>query len=81
MTTLLDFAKEVLKIMDALDHLEVKGRENAKQLVYAHDKCTEIIREINRIAESHGQRQENQNGDEGGCEDSGEPDSDVSDQD
>lgn len=62
METLLDFGQEILKIREAIDSIEVKGKTNASYLVYAYDKCNEIIQAINQIVEKQSRLSERQNG-------------------
>lgn len=49
MQTLYDFGVEVQNIREAIDSLEIKGSRNASFVVYAYNKCNDIINEINRI--------------------------------
>lgn len=52
MVTLYDLGMEISKIRNALNAIEVRGQQNASLLVYAYDKCTELIGEINEIGKS-----------------------------
>ncbi len=74
MTTLYEFGTEIMKIREAIDNITVKGRDNASYVVYAHDRCSALIKEINRITESQRQLQDGQNGAEKERENNGEPD-------
>lgn len=49
MKTLMDLAQEVTKIRETVNLIEVHGKNNATLVVYAHNKCDEIIQEINSI--------------------------------
>ena len=52
MITANDMVHELSLIRGALDNLEVKGRVNADYYVYAYDKCTMLINEVNKIIEN-----------------------------
>lgn len=65
MQTLYDFGMEVQNIREAIDSIEVKGAKNASFVVYAYNKCNDIINEINRIIGEQQTSPENgQNGEE-----------------
>lgn len=68
MDTLTDLGKEVLKIREAIDSIEIKGVDQIKKnipfLAYAYDRCNFVIQSINQIAER-------QNGVNEGREDDG----------
>lgn len=68
MLTLMDLGNEIMKIREAVDAVEVKGRQNASLLVYAYDKCNNLIASINEAV------QQIQNGTQGGTEENGESD-------
>ncbi len=68
MLTLMDLGNEIMKIREAIDGVEVKGRHNASLLVYAYDKCNNLIASINEAA------QQIQNGTQEGAEENGEHD-------
>lgn len=75
MRTLYDFGMEVTKIREAINSLEVKGEHNASLVVYAYNKCNDIIEAINAVVN---QSDPGQNGEETGKEEvevNGEPDS------
>lgn len=59
MLTLMDLANEIVKIREAVDSVEVKGRQNAAALVFAYDKCNNLISSINEAM------QQIQNGSQG----------------
>ena len=52
MKTLYDFGIELSNIRTALNAIEVRGQQNASLLVYACDKCNELIKELNEIGRS-----------------------------
>lgn len=62
MKTLLDFGLEVAKIREAVNSLEVKGEENAALIVYAVQKCNEIINTINEISNKMAEQNQNDSG-------------------
>ena len=68
MQTLYDFGLEIQKIREAIDSVEVKGVKNASLIVYAYDRCNDLIQTINEITElSEGQQnppEEGQNGED-----------------
>lgn len=70
MKTLLDFGNEIIDIRDAINQIEVRGRKNAAIVVFANDKCNELVEAINKIA--------SQNEIEKGSEENGEQNSDAS---
>ena len=88
MKTLYDFGVEVQKIREAINGLTVKGSENASLVVYAFNKCNDIINDLNKVIDESRSNQEaaanGQNGDkpeltekqEGDV--NGEPDSGIS---
>ena len=73
MVTLMDLGKEIIKIREAIDSIEIRGvdqiKKNAPYLSYAYERCNAIIRELNEIAET--QLQERQNGVKDGRETDG----------
>ena len=50
MLTLQDIINEIDKIREALDNIEVRGKNNATLLCYAYGKCDEIINGLNETA-------------------------------
>lgn len=63
MNTLYDFGMEVQKIREAINSITVKGADNASYIVYAVNKCNDIIKTINSVIEQQEQNPpENQNG-------------------
>lgn len=50
MTTLQDVINEISKVREAIDGLEVRGKNNATLLCYAYGKCDEIINELAETA-------------------------------
>lgn len=52
MITLQDVIEDLSKICEALDAVEVKGRNNSALLVFAWDKCNNLIGELNKAAEN-----------------------------
>lgn len=52
MKTFYDFGIELSNIRTALNSIEVRGQQNASLLVYAYDKCGELISELNEIAKN-----------------------------
>lgn len=78
MHTLYDFGLEVQNIREAIDSLEVKGNKNASLVVYAYNKCNDIITAINNIIVQQQNPPAGQNGEEIEKEEgemNGEPDS------
>lgn len=63
METLYDLGIAVTKIREAINQLEVKGKQNASLVVYAFNKCDEIIEAINSI--SRKTMESSQNGEAG----------------
>lgn len=61
MRTLYDFGTEVQKIREAINNITTKGAENASYVLYAHNKCNEIINSINALINEQ-QSSEGQNG-------------------
>ena len=64
MQTLYDFGMEVQKIREAIDSIEVKGAKNASFVVYAYNKCNDIINAINQIIDEQQTPPSGQNGEE-----------------
>lgn len=64
MQTLYDFGVEVQKIREAIDSIEVKGAKNASFIVYAYNKCNDIINAINQIIDEQQTPPSGQNGEE-----------------
>lgn len=64
MQTLYDFGLEVQKIREAVNSLTVKGSENASLVVYAFNKCNDIIKAINEVIAKQQNPPEGQNGEE-----------------
>ncbi len=62
MQTLYDFGMEVQKIREAINGLTVKGAENASLVVYAFNKCNDIIKAINEVIDRQQNPPEGQNG-------------------
>lgn len=63
MQTLYDFGIEVQKIREAINNITVKGADNASFVVYAVNKCNDIIKAINVVIEQQEQKPpESQNG-------------------
>lgn len=52
MKTLYDFGIELSKICTALNAIEVRGQQNASLLVYACEKCNELISELNEVGKN-----------------------------
>lgn len=61
MYTLNDLIQNVEDVKNAVNSIEVKGRQNALLVVYAHDKCVEILKSIkdflNKEGETDGKKQ------------------------
>lgn len=70
MKTLLDFGNKIIDIRNAINQIEVRGRKNAAIVIFANDKCNELVEAINKIA--------NQNEIKKGSEENGEQNSDAS---
>lgn len=63
MRTLYDFGMEVQKIREAINSITVKGADNASYVVYAVNKCNDVIKAINAVIEQQEQKPlESQNG-------------------
>lgn len=68
MQTLYDFGIEVQKIREAINSITVKGADNASFVVYAVNKCNDIIKAINVVIEQQEQNPpESQNGEDDPC--------------
>lgn len=87
MKTLYDFGIEVQKIREAINGLTVKGSENASLIVYAVNKCNDIISDINKVIDQYQPDQESSGRQNGGETEpvekqegdvNGEPDSGIS---
>lgn len=50
MLTLQDIINEIAIVRDTLNEIEVKGRNNQAHLVYAWDKCNDLIGALNETA-------------------------------
>lgn len=48
--SLYDFGQSIIRIREAANSMEIKGRQNASFVVYINNKCDELIEEINEIA-------------------------------
>lgn len=66
METLQDFGNEVAQIREAINRLEVKGEQNAALIVFAFNRCNNIIKALNEIVERQSNPPEGQNGVEEG---------------
>lgn len=64
MKTLYDFGIEVQNIREAIDSLEVKGAKNASYVVYAYNKCNDIIQAINDVISQQVPPDDGQNGED-----------------
>lgn len=65
MKTLYDFGMEVQKIREAVNSITVKGSDNASFVVYAVNKCNDIIKAINVVIEQQEQNPpDGQNGED-----------------
>ncbi|MBQ8707823.1 MAG: hypothetical protein IJ523_07040 [Succinivibrionaceae bacterium] len=74
--TLYDLGMEVTKIREAVDSLEVKGKKNASLVVYAFEKCNDIIEAINAVVNQESDSSQNGDGQTDKEEEvNGEPDS------
>ena len=60
MKTLYDFGIELSKIRTALNAIEVRGQQNASLLVYACEKCNDLINALNDVGKSMSQNDEEQ---------------------
>lgn len=47
--TLYDFGQTIMKIRDAVNSIEIKGRQNSTYVVYINHQCDELIGDINEI--------------------------------
>lgn len=52
MVTLYELGQEAVKIREAVNSIEVKGRQNAALIVYCCEKCDNIVKAINEAAAS-----------------------------
>ena len=48
--TLYDFGQSITKIREAVNSLEIKGRQNSAYVVFVNHQCDELISDINEIA-------------------------------
>lgn len=74
MSSLYDLIMEVQKIREAIDSIEVKSVRNASFIVYAYNKCNDIVEVLKRSID--GERvspKPNQNGEEKEYETDSEP--------
>lgn len=51
MNTLYDIGIEIQKIREAINSMTIKGADNASYMVYAVNKCNDIIKAINSVGE------------------------------
>ena len=56
---------ELTRIRDMIDHLEVRGADNAKCLAQAFDNCNNLIGQLNGIMEEARKRQSEQDDESG----------------
>lgn len=68
MITIMEIAKEIAKVRDVVDQIEVSGRNNAAKIAVAYDTCNSLIDSLNKAA------QEIQNGTQKVSEENGESD-------
>ena len=47
--TLFDFGQAITKIREAVNFMEIKGRQNASYVVYVNRQCDELIEDLNQI--------------------------------
>ncbi len=47
--TLYDFGQSITKIREAVNSMEIKGRQNSAYVVYVNHACDELIEDINEI--------------------------------
>lgn len=64
MQTLYDFGMEVQKIREAINSINIKGADNASYIVYAYNKCNDIVKAINEVIERE-QKNSSDNGQNG----------------
>lgn len=48
--TLYDFGQSISKIREAVNSMEIKGRQNSAYVVFVNHQCDELIEDINEIA-------------------------------
>ncbi len=56
---------ELTRIRDMIDHIEVRGAENAKYLVQAFDNCENLIGQLNGIMNEVRKKQSEQDDESG----------------
>lgn len=52
METIGDIINELIKVQNALDDIEVKGRQNAALLCFAYERCTAIANALTDAAKN-----------------------------
>lgn len=58
MASLEDAVKAILEIQNALNAVEVKGRQNAALLVYSIDRCGEVARMLSTTSSEQKNKKE-----------------------
>lgn len=48
--SLYDFGQGISKIREAVNSMEIKGRQNSAYVVFVNHQCDELIEDINEIA-------------------------------
>lgn len=48
--TIYDFGQSISKIREAVNSMEIKGRQNSAYVVFVNHQCDELIADINEIA-------------------------------
>ena len=66
MKSLYEFGKEIVRIREAINSVKIKGRKNASLVVFACNRCDELIEEINQIARNAEEQASEQSDGEGG---------------
>lgn len=47
--TLYDFGQAIAKIREAVNSMEIKGRQNSAYVVFVNHQCDELIEDLNEI--------------------------------
>lgn len=50
MDKLNDISTSIMHVQEALNEMEIKGRKNAALLIYAVDRCTEVLSIIKEMS-------------------------------
>lgn len=64
MQTLYDLGMEIAKIREAINGLTVKGSENAALVIYAVNRCNDLIKALNEFVNQQHNPPDGQNGED-----------------